>query len=99
MRLGVINRTTTEKFIAERHPLATIQRFSGVNARSRGIQAVQQNKLDAMVSDGILLRAQAQQQGLSSSEYPLIPEIPLSCDRYGMILRATILNGKILLIL
>ncbi|MDJ0567804.1 MAG: amino acid ABC transporter substrate-binding protein [Pleurocapsa sp. MO_192.B19] len=87
MRLGVINRTTTEKFIAERYPLATIQRFSGVKARIRGIQAVEQNKLDAMVSDGILLRAQAQQQGLSSSEYPLIPEIPLSCDRYGMIIK------------
>ena len=39
-----------------------------------------------MVSDGILLRAAAQQQGLSSQEYPLIPKQPLTCDRYGMII-------------
>jgi polar amino acid transport system substrate-binding protein len=85
--IGVINDTTTAKFIAKRYPSAILQRFSGVTARTRGIQAVVQNKIEAMASDGILLRAEAQQQGLSDSDYSLIPDTPLSCDRYGMIIR------------
>lgn len=88
LKLGVINNTTTAKFIAETYPLASLRKFSGVTARTRGVEAIEQNRLDAMVSDGILLRAAAQQQGLSSSQYPLIPEIPLTCDRYGMIINA-----------
>ena len=85
-RLGVIHNTTTEQFIAQRYPAATLRKFRGVTARFRGIQAVEQGKIDAMISDGILLRAEAQQQGLSSIEYPLIPDVPLTCDRYGMII-------------
>ena len=85
-KLGVINDTTTAEFIAQRYPDATIRKYSGVTARTRGIEAVQQGKIDAMISDGILLRAEAQQQGLSSVRYPLIPDVPLTCDRYGMII-------------
>lgn len=85
--IGVINDTTTAKFIAKRYPSAILQRYSGVTARTRGIQAVVQNKIEAMASDGILLRAEAQQQSLSDSDYSLIPDPPLSCDRYGMIIK------------
>ena len=85
-KLGVIKGTTTEEFITETYPAAVVQKFGGVTARTRGIQAVSQNKIDAMISDGILLRAEAQKQGLSTSNYPLIPKVPLSCDRYGMII-------------
>ena len=87
-RLGVINNTTTEKFIAQRYPQATLRKYSGVTARTRGVEAVEQGKLDAMISDGILLRAEAQQLGLSAAEYPLIPKLPLTCDRYGTILQS-----------
>ena len=41
-----------------------------------------------MISDGILLRGEAQQLGLSSVEYSLIPDVPLTCDRYGMIIQS-----------
>ena len=85
IRLGVIDNTTTEEFIEETYPSAIVQRFRGVIARSRGVQAVAQGKIDAMVSEGILLRAEAQRQELSASNYPLIPETLLTCDRYGMI--------------
>ena len=87
IRLGAIRNTTTEEFVSETYPNAIIQRFSSVTARSRGVQAVAQGKIDAMVSDGILLRAEAQRQELSAAKYPLIPEIPLTCDRYGMIIQ------------
>lgn len=84
--LGVVANTTTAKYIAQRYPTAILRQYRGVAARVRGVQAVSQGKLDAMISDGILLRAEVQQQGLSLSEYPLIPEVPLTCDRYGMII-------------
>ncbi|MEM8673808.1 MAG: amino acid ABC transporter substrate-binding protein [Cyanobacteria bacterium P01_G01_bin.67] len=86
MRLGVISNTSTKEFIAQRYPEAIIRQYGGVTARIRGIQAVEQGKIDAMISDGILLRAEAQQMGLSSVEFPLIPDNPLTCDRYGMII-------------
>ncbi|WP_019505310.1 amino acid ABC transporter substrate-binding protein [Pleurocapsa sp. PCC 7319] len=87
LRIGVIGNTTTEEFIKDRYPSATLLKLSGVTGRVRGIQAVRQGRIDAMVSDGILLRAEAQQLGLSATEYPLIPETPLTCDRYGMIIK------------
>ena len=85
--IGVIKDTTTEEFVSQTYSNAIIRGFSGVTARNRGVQAVAQGKIEAMVSDGILLRAEAQRQGLSATEYPLIPEIPLTCDRYGMIIQ------------
>lgn len=85
-RLGVISNTSTEEFVAQRYPQAILRRYRGRNARNRGIQAVKQGKIDAIVSDGILLRAEAQQLGFSSIEYPLLPDTPLTCDRYGMII-------------
>ena len=86
--LGTIANTTTAKYVKERYPNATVRGYRGVTARNRGIQAVTQGKIDAMISDGILLRSEAQQQELSSVEYPLIPAVPLTCDRYGMIIKA-----------
>jgi polar amino acid transport system substrate-binding protein len=86
--LGVVANTTTAKYIAQRYPAAILRQYRGVAARIRGVQAVSQGKLDAMISDGILLRAEVQQQGLSLSEYPLIPVVPLTCDRYGMIIHS-----------
>lgn len=88
IKLGVVKNTTTEKFILATYPQAQVDKFSGITAKSRGIQAVEQGKIDAMVSDGILLRAEAQKLGLSANQYRLIPETPLTQDRYGMIIRA-----------
>ena len=86
--LGVINNTTTEQFVAQRYRLATLQKYRGVTARSRGVEAVAQGQIDAMVSDGILLKAEAQRQELAAAEYVLEPETPLTCDRYGMIIQS-----------
>lgn len=85
--LGVIKTTTTEEAISQKYPLAKLQRFSGAAARRRGVQAVRQGKIDAMVSDGILLRGEAALENLSPNRYVLIPETPLTCDRYAMIIK------------
>ena len=86
IKIGVLGNTSTEKFLQNRYPEAKIVRFGGTTGRNRGVQALEQGRIAAMVSDGILLRAQAQIQNLSQQEYPLIPEPPLTCDRYGMII-------------
>jgi polar amino acid transport system substrate-binding protein len=93
--LGVIRNTTTEQLIKEQYPSANLVLFSGVTARNRGVQAVAQGKIDAIVSDGILLRAEAANENLSIEDYTIIPETPISeansvfaqSDRYGMIIR------------
>ena len=87
VRIGVIRNTSTEQLIRERYPSAKLVLFSGVTARNRGVQAVAQGKIAAMVSDSILLRAEAAKQKLSVDEYALVPEKPLSSDRYGMIIK------------
>ena len=86
--LGVISNTTTEQLIAQRYPSATLRKYRGVTARTRGVEAVAQGQIDAMVSDGILLIAEAQRQELAAAEYALEPSIPLTCDRYGMIIQS-----------
>lgn len=93
--LGVIQNTSTEQLIKKQYPSANIVLFSGVTARNRGVQAVEQGKIDAMASDGILLRAEAATNLLSVNDYILIPEQPTSetnpvfarSERYGMIIR------------
>ncbi|NEO67404.1 MAG: amino acid ABC transporter substrate-binding protein, partial [Moorea sp. SIO4G2] len=41
---------------------------------------------DAFASDGMLLMAEALRQGLTFQDFTLIPDRPLSCDFYGIIL-------------
>lgn len=86
LTIGVIEGTSTEQYLRDRYPRAKLELFQGVTARTRGVQALAQGKINAMVSDGILLRAEAEQQSLSLANYPLIPEQPLTCDYYGMLL-------------
>ena len=86
LNIGIITNTSTEEFITNRYPQARLEKFQGVTGRMRGVQALQQGKIDAFVSDGILLRGEAVIQNLSFQAYRLIPEQPLTCDRYGMII-------------
>lgn len=93
--IGVIRNTSSEQLMKESYPLARLVLFSGITARDRGVQAVEQGKIDAMVSDGILLQAEAAEQNLPIDEYILIPqntgsfdnELFSNSDRYGMIIR------------
>ncbi|MGK7872708.1 MAG: amino acid ABC transporter substrate-binding protein [Xenococcaceae cyanobacterium] len=85
--IGLLRETSTEEFIESQYPLASIKKFRGVTGRLRGIQAVGQGKIDVFASDGILLVGEATILGFSLEEdYQLIPELPLTCDYYGMII-------------
>ncbi|MGK7936879.1 MAG: amino acid ABC transporter substrate-binding protein [Xenococcaceae cyanobacterium] len=84
--IGLLRGTTTAEFIAQKYPLATIKNFQGVIGRRRGVQAVGQGKIDAFVSDDVLLLGEIIIQNLSLEEYNLIPRFPLTCDYYGLII-------------
>lgn len=99
-RIAVLRGTTTEQLVEERYPLARIVRLQGATGRLRGAQGVLQGRFDTFVSDGILLVGEAEALSLGNVNYALIPEVPLSCDFYGMILPedsqwASIVNSTI----
>ena len=85
--IGGLRDASNLEFIAKKYPLATIRTFQGVTGRQRGVQALRQGKIDAFVSDGILLIGEALLQNLSlGQDYVIFPEYPLECEQYGMII-------------
>ncbi|MBJ7898897.1 MAG: transporter substrate-binding domain-containing protein [Cyanobacteria bacterium RI_101] len=86
-RIGFLWNTSNAEFIQRRYPQAQFQEFRGITGRKRGLQAVQQNKIDAFASDGILLLGEALLLDLPlGSEFIIVPREPLNCEEYGLIL-------------
>jgi len=86
VRIGVLRNSTSEELITKNYPQAQIQTYQGVTGRVRGVEAVIKDEIDAFASDGILLIGETINQGVTLTDYKLIPEKPLSCEYYGMIL-------------
>lgn len=86
MRLGVLSNSTTESFVQTNYPRANIVTFSGPDGRKNAIQEVSQGSLDAFVGDGILTYAELQLEEMSIQNFALIPELPLTCEFYGLAL-------------
>ena len=84
--IGVLRKTTTAEFIAQKYPLARIINFQGITGRRTAVQALAQGKIDAFASDGILLIGEITIQNLPLLEYKFIPQFPLNCGNYGMII-------------
>jgi predicted dienelactone hydrolase len=83
--VGTYSQTTTTQFIEQQYPKTKKVYFQGEQAQTEAIQALKTGKIDALAGDGILLVATLNQQNLSSS-FTLVPEQPLTCDAYGLIL-------------
>jgi polar amino acid transport system substrate-binding protein len=86
--IGVLSGSVTQQFIAGRYQLANQRIYEGIAGRQTGIKDAVTGKIDAFASDGMLLVGEAMRQGLTQSQYSLIPEQPLTCISYGMILPA-----------
>ena len=84
VKIGVLRYTTTEALLNRRYPDAEIKKFQGVTGRRRGVQAMKQGRIQAFAGDGILLLGEAVLQNLQ--EFQLIPNLPLDCEYYGLIL-------------
>ncbi len=86
--IGILEGSLTQQFIASRYQLATQRVYQGNLARQTGVKDAVEGKIEAFASDGILLVGEALRQGLSPNQYAIIPEQPLTCISYGMILPA-----------
>ena len=99
VQIGVLSNTTTEQFLATTYPDAELVRFQGPNGRSDAVYAVTEGRLDAFVGDGVLTLSEMVQQNLPIQDYALVPERPLTCEFYGLVLPAddpdwqTTING------
>lgn len=86
IKIGVLRDSTTAEFIRETYPQAQIVYFQGVTGRSEAIGSVVNNNIDTLASEGVLLSGEIDRQNLMRDNYQLIPEKPLTCDFYGLIL-------------
>ncbi len=86
VKTGVIPETTTAEFLQKTYPQATVVYFEGKQGRLEGIKAVVNGNIDAFVSDGVLISGEIDRQNLARENYQLIPDRPLSCEVYGLIL-------------
>ena len=85
-KTGVLQDSTTADFVQSTYPSTNTVLFQGTKGRIDGIKAIANGDLDAFVSDGVLLSGELARQNLASEDYQLIPEQPLTCDLYGLIL-------------
>jgi len=84
--LGVRDGSTTEDFLQQRYPNANIVDFEGPQAREQGIAAMLRGEVGAFAGDGVVLLGAAIAQGIPPDTYQLIPNTPLSCEPYGLVL-------------
>ena len=86
IKTGVLKESTTEQFLQETYPEAEVIYFQGAKGRIDGVKAIVGGKIDAFISDGVLLSGEIERQNLPRENYQLIPREPLTCDFYGLIL-------------
>ena len=86
IRTGILQDSTTAEFIQSAYPNTETVIFQGAKGGIEGVKAVTEGKIDTFVSDGVLLSGELARQNLVSENYQLIPEQPLTCDLYGLIL-------------
>jgi len=84
--IGVLDNTLTRQFIESRYQLADSIPYTGNQGRQQAVRDAMAGTIDAFASDGVLLVGEAERQGLSDGEYSLLPNEPLTCIGYGMIL-------------
>jgi polar amino acid transport system substrate-binding protein len=84
--IGVIRGTTAQTYLETEYPLADLKIFQGSYGVRRGIEGVISGRLDAFATDGIVAIGEMARRELSANEYQLIPDIPLTCEPYGMLL-------------
>ena len=86
IKAGVLQDTTTAQFLQETYPQVELVYFKGELGRMQGVSAVTNGNIDAFASDGVLLSGELERQSLAAENYQLIPEEPLTCDFYGLLL-------------
>ncbi|MBP0003104.1 MAG: transporter substrate-binding domain-containing protein [Cyanobacteria bacterium SBC] len=85
LRIGVLENTAAERMLLDLHPEANVVIFRGSSATAQGVSSLQ-GTLDGFADDEVLLLGEMVKLQLSLSEYVMVPEHPVTCELYGMIL-------------
>jgi ABC-type amino acid transport substrate-binding protein len=85
-KVGVLRNTTTELFLAENYPRAKTVYFQGATGGAEALQALIKGEIESFISDDILIEGEIARQNLSRDNFILLPEQPLTCEFYGLIL-------------
>ncbi|MDJ0708586.1 MAG: transporter substrate-binding domain-containing protein, partial [Leptolyngbyaceae cyanobacterium MO_188.B28] len=88
IQLAVLPGTSTEQFVRSQYPEATIIPFEGALGRAEAVKALIKGDIDAFASDGILSAGEVLRQNLSPENYTFLPDFPLTCQFYGLVLPA-----------
>lgn len=86
VRVAILPNTTTEQFIDDTFPQANRVPFPGPSGRRDAVRALAAGDVDVFASDGILSISEALRQNLPIDNYVLVPEVPLTCEFYGLVL-------------
>ncbi|NES93199.1 transporter substrate-binding domain-containing protein, partial [Okeania sp. SIO2B9] len=86
VKTGVLRNTTTEKFIQTKYPETEAIYFEGNTGVNQAVKSLAKGEIQAFVNDGILSIGEVVRQNLDINNYKLVPEKPLTCDFYGMII-------------
>ncbi|MGP1384157.1 MAG: alpha/beta hydrolase [Thainema sp.] len=86
VRIGLLSNTTTERFFQTTYPKAEFVYFDPPAGSVDALAALNSRQIDAFANDSVLLVAEALQQNLPLEQYTLVPDLPLTCDFYGLIL-------------
>ncbi len=86
IKTGLLRNSTTEQFVRDQFPQTERIYFRGENATSEAVKAVTEDQIDAFANDGILTLGELFRQKLPFENYTLVPENPLTCDFYGLVL-------------
>jgi len=85
-KVGVLRNTTTELFLAENYPRTQTVYFQGATGGAEALQALVKGEIESFISDDILIEGEIARQNLSRDNFVLLPEQPLTCEFYGLIL-------------
>ena len=85
-RVAILPATTNEQYVRETFPAAELIPFDGPTGRSDAIKALSNGQVDIFASDGVLSIAEVLRQNRSLKDYALVPEQPLTCEFYGLVL-------------
>ncbi|MGK7931070.1 MAG: amino acid ABC transporter substrate-binding protein [Microcystaceae cyanobacterium] len=83
VRIAYIPNTTTDQIIRQIYPFAE---WKPVRSRQEGLRQLNQNRVMAFASDGILLIAEVVAEGKDPDDYGLTPRVPMTTELYGCIL-------------
>ncbi len=86
IKIGVASPTTNEQFLRQAFPGATLVTFESSRAGQVGLQGLMAGTFEGYASDSILLRAALASSELPEDNFRVVPEQPLTCDGYGLIL-------------